>query len=652
MNTEIEDIVKSPGSKVYQDIDEYLMNKAFPYIKNLYDFVISCSEANNKSFIILKYLGRPMKRQFRKTQIIYMYRYYISKGLLTRNKKFEDWIKAKGTRSSSGIINITFVFKPDKGSCEMDCDYCPNDPEVTRSYRLDEPAVARANSVKWDPVEQFRSRVSTLHDLGHEITKLEYIIEGGTFHSYSEEYVTEFIRDCYYAANVYMKPDRPRMSLQHEMSINETSECPVIGLTIETRPDMITQKQIKLFRYLGVTRVQIGVQSIYDNILKNLNRKCPTDKTIRGIYLLKQNCFKVDLHWMPDLPGTTPNADMLMFQWICGKNIKESDIDNETRELIGDQGIQILSGNNEIIRGDQFKIYPTMVLPYTRIKEWYYRAKTQGAKVSNVQTDDDKKLYVPYAEIDNGALIDNLMTYILTHCPSEVRINRVVRDFAHHDILGGTTRLDLRNEIACNIHKNGKLQTDIRSREVRSGKIDIPNSKIWIEKYRSSQGDEYFISLENNDKTVLYGFIRLRLNDHFRDVYFDSLRELRCAYIRELHVYGNVVPVGNAYNGCSQHLGIGKFLLHITEMISCQEGFQYMAIISGVGTRQYYRKLGYNLINLFMIKDIRENITQCPESWKTHIPDIINTYNYRTNFLLLLGLYIYLLLIIFYIIKH
>lgn len=633
------------------EIDIPTMEKAFPYVKDLYNFIISNTQCNesekvldtsNKSYILLKYITRPMKKQFRKAQIVYMYRYYVAREMLNRNKIFENWIKAKATRSSSGIVNITFVFKPDKGSCEMDCDYCPNDPAVTRSYRLDEPAVARANRVKWDPVEQFNSRVQTLYNLGHEITKLEYIIEGGTFHSYSEEYVTEFIRDCYYAANVYLKPVRPRMSLEHEIQINETSDCPVIGLTIETRPDMITEKQIRLFRKLGVTRVQVGVQSIYDNVLRNLNRKCPTHKTIRGIYLLKQNCFKIDLHWMPDLPGSTFEADMLMFRWICGETITEKDInivsssgDPNLRELIGEQGIKILTGSNEILQGDQFKIYPTMVLPYTRIKEWYDRAKSEGAKVSNVQTSNDKKIYVPYAETDNGVFIDNLMTYILTHCPKQIRINRVVRDFVQHDILGGTDRLDLRNEISCKINKEGLCQTDIRAREVRSGKINILDSRVWIQKYRASEGTEYFISLENSDQTVLYGFIRLRFNDTWENVYFDCLKRFHCAYIRELHVYGNVVSIANkgisklpnesSSGSISQHLGIGKFLIHLAEEIAVQNNFEYMAIIAGVGTREYYKKCGYEYMDTFMVKNILVNPVPCPSIWKSKIPKTIKS---------------------------
>ena len=572
-----------------------------------------------------------------------MYRHYVSQGKLQRNKIFENWIKAKASRSSSGIVNITFVFKPDKGSCEMDCDYCPNDPHVTRSYRLDEPAVARAYKATWDPVEQFNSRVNTLYSLGHEITKLEYIIEGGTFHSYSEEYVTEFIRDCYYAANVYMKTSRKRLSLEHEIQINETSDCPVIGLTIETRPDMITEKQIRLFRLLGVTRVQLGIQSIYDEVLRYINRKCPTHKTVKGLYILKQNCFKVDIHWMPDLPGSTFEADLLMFKWICGEKITESDIVDDTRQLIGEQGVQILTGTNDILLGDQFKVYPTMVLPYTRIKEWYDRAIREGAVDSNVRTSNDKKLYVPYGEKNNGVYIDYLMMYILTHCPTEVRINRVVRDFKQHDIYGGTDRLDLRNEISRKIEEKGLRQTDIRAREVRNKKIDIKNSKVWVKKYRASNGTEFFISLENEDQTVLYGFVRLRFNDNNEYVYFDVLKG-KCAFIREIHVYGDVVPVGANHQGVSQHLGIGKFLIYIAEEIAVKHGHEYMAIIAGVGTREYYIKCGYQYRDTYMVKDIFSNRISCPSLWTHKIPDEIRQH--RLNlYLIIYALFIFLVFI-------
>jgi elongator complex protein 3 len=633
MTSDIEGLVFKEINTIPDDV----LDKAFPYFEKFYNHIISenTTDKLNIPLLIQKNISKPMKRQFRKTQLISMYRHYLSKDMIQKNKTFENLIKAKATRSSSGIVNITFVFKPDKGSCEMDCDYCPNDPNVTRSYRLDEPAVARAYQVLWDPVEQFNSRVNTLHNLGHDITKLEYIIEGGTFHSYSQDYVIEFIRDCYYAANVYLKPNRPRLSIEEEIKINETSDCPVIGLTIETRPDMIIKKQIELFRRLGVTRVQMGVQSIFDEILRNVNRKCPTHKTIKGLYLLKQNCFKVDLHWMPDLPGSTYEIDLLMFKWICGEKIADKDIDDVSRKIIGEQGVKILTSNNDILQGDQFKIYPTMVLPYTKIKDWYFRAKKEGVTETNVNTSEEKKMYVPYAEKENGIYIDKLMTYILTNCPKQIRINRVVRDFTKGDIMGGTDRLDLRHEISTQITNIGLLQTDIRSREVRSGKIDIPKSKIWINKYRSSEGTEYFISLENECQTTLYGFIRLRINDNWENVFFDEIKN--CAYVRELHVYGNVVPIGSSQTGVSQHLGIGKFLLYIAEQIALQNKFKKIAIIAGVGTREYYKKFGYKYDNTFMIKEMNyTNYIICPDLWKDKIPVEFQTNKkYKKEILLL-----------------
>lgn len=580
--------------------------------------------------IIRKQICKPLKKLYNKQQLIQMYRSIVSNKLLDKNSTFESWLRAKSGRSNSGIVNLTFVMKPDSFSCKFDCFYCPNDPNVTRSYRDTEPAVARAKQNKWDPVLQFNSRVNTLHNMGHEISKLEVIIEGGTFTSYDRNYTKNFVGGIYASANNPNQEPQDIFDLQEEIKLNETSERPIIGLTVETRPDCIFESELKYYRDLGVTRVQLGIQSIFDNILDKVNRKCPTKNAIRGIYLLRQNGFKVDLHFMPDLPGTTPEVDMLMFKWLFGESINLKEISQEALNIIGEQGIQILSQKNDIIIPDQSKIYPTMVLPFTEIKKWY-----------------DEKEYIPYADTNPEAL-EQLMSYIVTHVPKYVRLNRLVRDFVAEDILGGCNKLGMRDTISKKLSKSGLRETDIRGREVKNGFFDIPNSKVFIQKYRASHGTEYFISLENESQTTLYGFVRLRINDTQKDIFFEALKN--SAYIRELHVYSTVVPINNkASEKSTQHKGVGKFLMFIAESIAHQHGFRKTAVISGVGVRGYYRKLGYQLEDTYMTKLLNEDLSNivCPDQWKSKIPSLIKPKNYIYNIFTLSFVFLVLSLIFY-----
>src|SRR5581483_10119464 len=220
--------------------------------------------------------------------------------------------------------------------------YCPFEPGQARSYLMKEPAVARANQNRFCAVDQFRDRGHSYTANGLPFDKIELIVIGGTWHSYDLEYRNEFIRDTYYAANTFYDKDyltnpRERLSLEEEIKINETSLCRIIGLTIETRPDQITPQALVDLRKQGVTRLQLGVQHTDDEILKYVNRKCTTEDAIRAIKLLKDNCFKVDIHLMPDLPNSTPEKDALMFDYIL---------------------------NSEDIQADQMKIYMTAVLPW------------------------------------------------------------------------------------------------------------------------------------------------------------------------------------------------------------------------------------------------------------------------------------------------
>jgi len=432
------------------------------------------------------------------------------------------------------------------------------------------------------------SRAQTLAETGHPVTKIEIIIEGGTFGSYDKTYSVWFVTQLYYAANVLgsSMPHRLCDTLDAEIKTNESAACRIIGLTVETRPDWIDKNEILRFRRLGVTRVQIGIQHLNDEILRGVNRGCTTAHTIKAIELLLYNGFKVDGHFMLDLPGSDLPQDRSLFVWV-------------------------FSPDNVTIRVDQYKLYPTMVLSFTKILEWY-----------NAGT------YKPYAESDPEGFKE-LMIWILTHIPEEIRVNRVIRDFNKSDIYGGTTNVSMRDDLSREIKARGLVETDIRFREIKQNRIDVPGIHFRVKKFRSSEGWEFFISA-NTKENELCGFVRLRLSEYPTDgsrVFFTAL--LDAALIRELHVYGNLVPQNcdsTLIKRRAQHIGIGKALLHLAECIAIANRYEKVAIIAGVGVREYYAKVGgYYEEDTYMVRNLTVPL-ECPELWHPARDAFMTTY--------------------------
>ena len=266
------------------------------------------------------------------------------------NSEYELKFKHIKARSWSGVLVVTLVMKPDKFSCPNDCHYCPNEPGQPRSYLSSEPAVARANRHDFDAVRQFNARLEVLRRNGHLLNKIEIIVLGGTFSSYPRSYQEEFCRDIFYAANVFGQQCenlRERKSISDEQLENETSILRIIGISLETRPDMITVHELLRFRYLGCTRVQIGVQHTDNYILEKLNRGHTVEQSIDAITLLRNYGFKVDVHVMPDLPYSNPELDKLMFfDILCSSDFKP----------------------------DYLKIYPCLDVDFTEInvEAWIY----------------------------------------------------------------------------------------------------------------------------------------------------------------------------------------------------------------------------------------------------------------------------------------
>jgi hypothetical protein len=270
----------------------------------------------------------------RNSDLSFQYKQMVAEGVIEPHSQMTFFLRIKAHKSTSGILSVTVFTSPrpeytdpatgkkktQKFTCKWNCYYCPNHPDHPRSYLPDEPGCMRAERCGFDAVRQMDDRVGCLHTIGHPVDKLEVLVLGGTWESYPAAYREEYCRDLFYAANVFFdaEPKRERLSLADEQTINETARCKIIGLTLETRPDTIDAESIRTLRAYGATRVQIGVQHIDDEILTKVNRQHGREDTERALKLLTDNCFKVDIHLMPDLPFASPEIDEKMFAEILG----------------------------------------------------------------------------------------------------------------------------------------------------------------------------------------------------------------------------------------------------------------------------------------------------------------------------------------------
>jgi ELP3 family radical SAM enzyme/protein acetyltransferase len=539
MTSDIEDIM---SRETYNDIKEFIKN-------------------NEKDILDWRKMSLKFQRQFH---------YPLSKNMLrrvycneTKLQPPRELIK-KACRSQYGILNVCVftaaypTYTNEHGekvsqmfSCKHNCYYCPNEPNQPRSYLMKEPGVARANECDFDCVRQFHTRLKQYEAMGHPLDKIEFEISGGTWSEYPKEYQYEFVRDGYYAANVFNEEQRERKSLEEEISLNENAKIHIIGLTIETRPDQINLEEIKQLRIFNVTRVQIGVQHTEDRILKKINRGHTIQQSKDAIKLLLNNCLKVDIHLMPMLPGSTPDMDKDMFDTV-----------------LHDPNLQV----------DQWKVYPTSVVPWSVLETWYNSGK-----------------FKPYSE---ESLFD-VLVYMKQQVHNRIRLIRIVRDINDEYIMGGCKKTHMRQLLQTHMNKYNWICKCIRCRSVKNHEID-PNYKLKIDRFDASDGVEYFISYVSEDELVLYGFCRLRLVKNTED----QLTELKnCALVRELHVYSSLTPVNSRIKNI-QHKGFGKKLLKKAEHIAKYNGYHKIAVISGVGVRNYYRKQGYKLHDTYMVKNL------------------------------------------------
>ncbi|NCO12572.1 MAG: histone acetyltransferase [Candidatus Pacebacteria bacterium CG_4_10_14_3_um_filter_34_15] len=545
---------------------------------------------------------------FSKEELTSGYRNLAGKhGLKPQQRYILDNIKMKPTRTQSGVAPITVLTKP--FPCPGKCIFCPSDVRMPKSYLSDEPGAQRAERNWFDPYMQTYNRLQALENIGHSVSKAELIILGGTWSYYPEKYQIWFIKECFRALNdfgkrddrdkieehysllknlatnvpsdnkesfkeyeiegdsitktynqtvsqLYVAPEKIRgfdhyqtatwEELIEQQKINETAAVRSVGLVIETRPDNISEQEVIRIRKLGCTKAQIGFQSLNDDVLTKNHRGHLIDATKRAVRLLRLGGFKIHAHWMANLYGSSVEKDKQDFKKLF------SDIN---------------------FRPDELKIYPCSLIGSAELMQYYKKGS--------------------WKPFEYEELLD-VLSFCLLNTPQYCRLTRVIRDIPSQDIIEGNKLSNFRQIAEQKLEKAGQKSIDIRAREIRNSIFD-PNKLVLDEiKYKTSTSKEiflqYILKAENNGTNKIVAFLRLSLPTEKT-----FIKELEnSAIIREIHVYGTVVDIGKEGDEKAQHLGLGKKLIERAMSLAQENKYKNLAVISAVGTREYYRNRGFN----------------------------------------------------------
>lgn len=530
--------------------NEMILKELFLYLleKNI-------NTRKNLQFFIKEFLTKKNIKDFypKIWHLNFVYHRYFSH----IDKKFlGNLLKVVSIRSLSGIVPLS-VFTSSKNSCPFNCVYCALNQDAPKSYFSDEAAVMRAVRANYDPFAQTFDRLVQFYLSGHPIDKVEVIIQGGTFSFYDKKYREWFVKRVFDGLNTDIKAIiktgvlklSEAKDLQEAKIINEKAKSRMVGLTIETRPDYIDDSEILFLRKLGVTRVELGVQSTDDQVLKLINRGHQVEKVVEATSLLRDAGFKITYHIMPGLPGSDFQKDKQVLKKIFF---------------------------DERFKPDNIKFYPTQVVKNSPLANWYKVGKFKPINESYLLklTEEFKKEIVP----------------------PWVRINRLVRDLTKNDLIVETFPSNFRQNLEIYLkEKNIKCQC-IRCREIRDKKV---KGKIRIDviNYKASFGEEFFIQVVDEDYKLL-GYLRLRIPSFIfskKNFFIEDLEG--CSIIRELHILGEAIPLSQS--GQIQHKGLGKKLIEEAIKISKKYNLKKIAVIAAIGTRDYYRKLGFEkMINL------------------------------------------------------
>ncbi|MGA2971801.1 MAG: tRNA uridine(34) 5-carboxymethylaminomethyl modification radical SAM/GNAT enzyme Elp3 [Candidatus Bathyarchaeia archaeon] len=460
-------------------------------------------------------------------------------------------LRLKKVRSISGV-NVIGVMSSPRGCPHGRCVFCPMEKGFPMSYTSGEPAAMRGFQSGYDPFLQISSRLEQLKAIGHVPSKVELVIQGGTFLAAPFDYQEHFVTRCLDAINGVNSS-----TLEEAKSRAEFSEVHNVGLTIETKPDWCKQPHVDQMLTFGGTRVEIGVQVIDDYIYALTNRGHTVADVAEAFQIAKDAGFKIVAHMMPGLPGSDFQKDLESFRTLF---------------------------ENPRFRPDMIKIYPCLVMEGTELYEWWKRG-----------------LYQPYDAEQAAELIAKVKEFV----PPWVRIMRVQREFPVQLIQSGVMKGNLRELVVRRLRERGKRCMCIRCREVGhrmlKEKVTVQPDRIRLlmQEYEASGGKELFISFEEPEAGVLIGYLRLRMPSekaHRPEV------DAASAIIRELHVYGPEVPVGLRDGGAWQHTGLGRKLLAEAETVARERGASRILVLSALGTKGYYKRAGYDYVGPYMGK--------------------------------------------------
>lgn len=562
---------------------------------------------------------------FRRVELISAYREFAgTDGLPPYDQGILERLRRKPIRTSSGVTPVTVLTKP--FPCPGTCIFCPNDVRMPKSYLSDEPGAQRAENNSFDPYLQTYARLSAYRSTGHPTDKIEIIILGGTWSFYPETYQIWFIKRIFDAMHDFGKgidrmgeveaairqhsqlhpsrnltdakingailndsynnvvqdiyKDEMYRSREQAQAIsigmvertpitefatwdeleathleNETAACRSVGLVIETRPDHISVEEVLRVRRLGCTKVQIGFQSLNDEVLDLNKRGHDVAATRRAVKLLRQAGFKIHGHWMPNLYGSSVEGDI-----------------EDYRKMFSDPDFC----------PDELKIYPCSLIESAELMQYY-----------------KKGLWEPYTHEE----LLEVLTATMELTPEYCRLTRVVRDIPSTDIVVGNKLTNFREIAEAETKKRGIRQGEIRSREIRNQTVTIDElhlDEIW---YDTSAGQEIFLQYITEDRKIT-GFLRLSLPTE--SPITNELQD--AAMIREVHVYGQSLKIGESADGHTQHLGLGKELIQRSVEIATEQGYKRLAVISAIGTRDYYIKRGFGNVKQGQLYQVRELI--------------------------------------------
>jgi elongator complex protein 3 len=476
---------------------------------------------------------------------------------LSFESQYRTLLKVRPTKSASGVVVIAVMPKP--FACPHGrCIYCPGGTEhnTPPSYVGSEPVTKTAQRVDYDPYSQIQWKLNQLHSKGHNVGKVEVVIVGGTFPFMPVQYQKEFAKSCFDALN----GNRSSFDLQESINSNETAAVRCVGLTVETKPDYCKRQHVDLMLELGVTRIEIGVQTLRDEIYQLINRGHSLEDVRQAFEISKDSGYKIVAHMMPGLPNSSVDKDIEDF-----------------RRLFEDPAY----------KPDMVKIYPTLVLEGTALHKLYQNGT--------------------YRAYHDNDLIDVLME-VKKMVPPWVRIMRIQREIEYKDIVAGPKSGNLRQIVLQRLKGKGLKCRCIRCREAGLQKRNILDEEVKMNRidYYASKGQEVFLSFENLDGSVILGFLRLRkiFNPHRKELKGKDNAD-SAAIVRELHVYGQMLNVGKKKqeNISCQHQGYGAKLMQEAERITKEEfKVKKISVISAVGTREYYRKMGYVLNGPYVSK--------------------------------------------------